>query len=199
MEHDSKLILELLRSSQAGDAVIFSASGAGVRAMLKNDPALLKLTAALRTREISEATLKEVVAQLLRDFKPGQTLLRQGELCALLIALERAPSMLSEEILSRIAKLHIPELYIAGEVARACLQARQHHYASEWLRQLHAKPSSRERWSGHLCEPATPSLHVAVTPTPPSNDNKESHVEYNGEKASFNLTERALSLQVEAA
>jgi hypothetical protein len=104
-------------------AGMFAAPNA-LRRFLLRRPEIADIRNGLRDGAITEATIRDFVATLMKDFQPGKRFENELALAALAVALEKRPTDFAEEFLLDLAKLKLAEIPLCIRVARECLKQR---------------------------------------------------------------------------
>jgi hypothetical protein len=78
----------------------------------------------VRRGQVSDAMLREFVAEMMADFERGRQLPADVTLAALATALESSNADFAEEYLCDLARLQLAEMPMSIRVARECLKVR---------------------------------------------------------------------------
>jgi hypothetical protein len=117
-------LLRALTTVEFDDRVGVVLPPAPLRRVLQRTVEVRRIETALRYGELTQQDIRGFVAQLLREFKPGELFVHDIALAALAVAMEHWSDRFAEEYLIDLARVERPEFRAAYRVARQSLKAR---------------------------------------------------------------------------
>jgi hypothetical protein len=119
----SALLLDLT-TDDFNDSIGVVLPPSPLRHVIQRSSQVRRIGEALRYGQITEQDIRRFVAQMLREFKPGELFRHDIALAALAVAMEHWGDGFAEEYLIDLARIERPEFRAAYRVARECLKAR---------------------------------------------------------------------------
>lgn len=110
--------LENLKSDEFACRFSFISNPRAVHRALQRSEDVKKLRSALGSGEVTERSLREFCADLLRDLKYGSRFPHEFAIAAMAVAIENWPTPFADEFITDLGKLELRELPIAIRVAR---------------------------------------------------------------------------------
>jgi hypothetical protein len=141
-------LLHVLTTDDFTDGVGVVLPPSPLRHVLQRAPHVRRIGAALRYGQITEQDIRVFVAQLLREFKPGELFRHDIALAALAVAMEHCGDRFAEEYLIDLARVERPEFRAAYRVARECLKAR-YAFPQTQVRMARYPSGAKTSTSGH--------------------------------------------------
>ncbi|HWE36573.1 MAG TPA: hypothetical protein VG406_08405 [Isosphaeraceae bacterium] len=117
-------LLDRLKGDEFDLAIGFLPAPAALRRLLQRSADVRRVAGALRYGAITEGMIREFVASIVAEFRPGRRLDDDLALAALAVVLELRPTDFAEEYLHDLARLELAEMGTSTAVARECLRCR---------------------------------------------------------------------------
>jgi hypothetical protein len=119
-------VLDRLLSVPFQASMTFAPTPTALHRMLERSPEVRKIQRGLQRGEITEATIEQFVASLMKGLKQGERFQDEVPLAALAVALQSRSSPFADSFLHQLAGLKLAEMSTCVRVARECLDQRVH-------------------------------------------------------------------------
>lgn len=117
-------VLEELKSDELELQLSFVSNPRAIHHALQRNSCVRKVRSAMNSGEVTEDTIRQFCAKLLRELRFGSRFEHEFALAAIAVALETRVTSFADEFILDLARLELAEMPVAIRVARVACQER---------------------------------------------------------------------------